>query len=66
MYSHKKGKGIVEKEFGMRKFFHPQACCVYDQFLQQVKTKSLMVGLMMLVISYIAEGCGVAITGGDC
>ena len=63
VYSHKNGRGIVDKEFGMRKFFiHKHAS--YRIGFCKVKTKLLMLGLMMLVI-YIADGCGVATTGGE-
>lgn len=49
MYSHKKGRGIVNKEFGTRKIFiHKHAS--NDWFLQRIK-KSLVVVLMMLAIT---------------
>ena len=63
MYSHKKGRGIVDREFGTRKIFiHKRAS--YDRFLQRIK-KEVFSGGLDDASYYIADGSGVAITGGE-
>ena len=63
LYSHKKGRGVVDKQFGTRKIFvHKHAS--YDHFLQRVKTEVFHDGTENASY-YLADGCGVAITGGE-
>ena len=63
VYSNKKGRGVVDKEFGARKIFiHKHAS--YDRFLQRVKKEVFKDGPESASY-YIADGCGVAITGGE-
>ena len=63
LYSHKKGRGIVDKEFVARKIFvHKHT--LYERFLQRVK-KEVFHGGPENASYYNADRCGVAITGGE-
>ena len=63
VYSHNKGKGVIDRGFGTRKIFiHKQVS--YNRFLQRIK-REVFPGGPENATYYIADSSGVAIMSGE-